>query len=464
MKFHKLLIMILMLAALAVSSVSCIEDGVSSSPSDQPAFSVDTLDLGVVYTSEPAPTRRFTVYNRHSKIITLSNIEMRGEGSDRWRLNVDGHAGNSLTNIDIRPNDSILVFVETTLADVGRPGVERRVAHIDFTTNGVTQSVPVAVSATDLARLGGCVIERDTVFSAAYPIHVADSLVVAEGATLTLQPGVRLLFHDKAYFTVRGTLISEGTPDSPVDMTGDRTGNVAANIPYDIMASQWDGVYFAPASRGNDLRFTTIRNTVTGVQVDSLAQLSLRSCRLRNAAYYPLAAGQADITAVGCEFAEGGEGIVYLRGGSHRFDHCTLANYFLFSAIGGPALQLNGFSDETNASDAPLMKALFTNCIFYGLGFDLTDSDFTDTGVNFERCLFKSEASECKNFVNCLWDTDPLYHTERMEYYFDYRLQPESPAADAAQESEFTPVLSPDGDPVDTHLGAYPPAPLSAKN
>lgn len=458
MKFHKLLILMLMLATLAVSSVSCIEDGVSSIPADQPLFSVDTLDLGVVYTSEPAPTRRFTVYNPHSKIITLSNIEMRGEGSDRWRLNVDGHAGNSLSNIEIRPNDSILVFVETTLADVGRPGVERRVAHIDFTTNGVTRSVPVAVSATDLARLGACVIERDTVFSALYPVHVADSLVVAEGATLTLEPGVRLLFHDKAYLTVRGTLISEGTPELPVDMTGDRTGNVAANIPYDIMASQWDGVYFAPGSRGNDLRFTTIRNTITGVQVDSLATLSLRSCRLRNAAYYPLIAAQADITAVGCEFAEGGEGIVYLRGGNHRFDHCTLANYFLFSAIGGPTLQLSGYSEETNHSDAPLMSALFTNSIFYGLGYDLTDDSFDGTGVRFESCLFKSEGEDSANFINCLWATDPLYHTDRMAYYFDYRLLPDSPAAGVAQESEFAPLLSPDGDPIDTNIGAFPVA------
>ncbi len=122
---------------------SCIEDGVSSSAADQPAFSVDTLDLGTVFTSQPTPTYSFKVYNRHSKIINISSIGLR-DGSKGFRLNVDGQAGRRFNNIEIRPNDSIYVFVEVTVAPTGGRDELRIEDHIDFVTQGVSRSVVVA--------------------------------------------------------------------------------------------------------------------------------------------------------------------------------------------------------------------------------------------------------------------------------------------------------------------------------
>jgi len=233
---------------------SCITDSITTSAADQPEFSVDTLRLGTVFTGVPTPTSRFTVYNRHDDILVLGNVSIRD--SEHYRLNVDGTAGHDIGGIEIRPNDSILVFVEATLPPIGRPGVTKAMTYIDFTVNGVSSSLPVSADVCDIITFTTRTITCSETFTADYPYRIMDSLYVAPGATLTLEAGTRLLFHDGARMRVEGTLLAHGTPADRVDMTGDRTGFVAAKIPYDIMSGQWGGVTFAPGSKA-DLAFTS---------------------------------------------------------------------------------------------------------------------------------------------------------------------------------------------------------------
>ena len=79
-------------AAASVGLGSCIEDGISTSPSDQPEFSVDTLAIGDVFTDETTPTYSFKVYNRHDKVMSINSIRLTGS-KDYFRLNVDGQSG-----------------------------------------------------------------------------------------------------------------------------------------------------------------------------------------------------------------------------------------------------------------------------------------------------------------------------------------------------------------------------------
>lgn len=443
----------LLLAAIAgMMATGCIEDGITTAPSSQPVFSTDTLRLGTVWTGSPTPTSRFTVYNRHDKILNLSRVAFSDDPEGHFRLNVDGTSGREITDIEIRPNDSILVFVEATIPETGMAQTVVTTRHIDFLVNGQTSSVTVTADARDIRRITSLTIVRDTLFTAEYPIQIADSLTVAAGATLTLEAGTRLLFHDKARMRVEGTLLSLGTPEKRVDMTGDRTGNVVSTIPYDIMSGQWGGVTFAEGSAGNRLDFTTIRNSTTGVCLDSLARIEMRGCTLRNAVGYPLSAYGASVTASGCEIAEGGAGVIYLRSGSHAFDHCTVANHYLFSIPGGAAIQLDGLKDDTSSP----MEASFTNTIVYGLGDDLNHTDLSGTGVTFTRCLLRSAGADDDNFRSCLWDTDPLYLLDRSKYIFDYHLADKSPALGAA-EGGSPGAVSPDGADISRHIGAYGP-------
>lgn len=476
----KYLTYLLSIIFLGLGLQSCIEDGFTNSPSDQPRFSVDTLQFGTVFTNELTPTHRFVVHNPHSKGISISDISISGSDAGCFRLNVDGISGERFSGVEVRGRDSIFVFVSAHLPERAGTGTDYE-ASIDFTTNGVKQSVPVKAYGQNVVRLRAQTLATDTRLTAEKPYQIYDSLVVAEGATLTLEAGARLCFHDKAELIVRGRLLSLGTAAAPVVMGGDRTGNVVADISFEIMSRQWKGVFFAYTSTGNELRYTTIRNTTAGVIAagDPYAdyrrtpQLKLINCVLTNSGDLDLYAYHTAVTAIGCEFSEASNGLVGLHGGTHSFSHCTFANNYLFTAIGGPAVILwhissdpkTGLDDE---SGMPYMKAEFANSIFAGLGLELSHGDLSDTDIFFRRCLFKSEGSDDDNFLECLWEADPKYYTVREDYIFDYRLREGSDAIGAAD-----PKLMPLEGVVDRYgkirgktpdLGAYVYVPEESSN
>ena len=95
----------------------------------------------------------------------------------------------------------------------------------------------------------------------------------------------------------------------------------------------------------------------------------------------------------------------------------------------------------------------------YGYGSELSHGDLTGTNVTIRSTLFKTKGEDDDNFINCLWDADPLYYTVREDYYFDYRLKPESAAIGKADAS-FTRDLSKkdrygNTQPAQPDLGAY---------
>lgn len=470
----KIHILFLLTAITACMLSSCIDDSFTSDAADQPKFSVDSLKMGVVFTDAMTTTHRFTVRNTASKSLSISRISLSGDGAQYFRLNVDGFSGRDFSNVEIRAKDSIYVFVEATLPENHDEIPVEINAYVDFLTNGITRSVVLSAFGQDVNRLHALTITEDTEFDSPLPYQIFDSLVVAKGALLTVAPGAQLLFHDKASLIVHGQLICAGTPDSPVILSGDRTGNVVGDISFDLMSRQWDGIGFTAGSKGNVLSHTIVKNTTYGVVLDgedaSAGETSiwLHNSRLRNSGATVLASFHADVVATGCEFAEGGGGLVYLHGGSHVFNHCTFANYYLFSALGGPALSLNHISsDDEDESGLPLLKADISNSILYGLGTDILPADLTGTDVTLRYCLLKSKGEDDDNFINCIWDTDPLYYTVRNEYYFDYRLKDESPAIGAAN-----PELTLDDASVDAYglprgiqpdLGAYVFSPSEAE-
>ena len=429
----------LVMAFIAAGSLTaCIEDGITTSPSDQPTFSVDTLKMGTVFTDEVTTTFRFTVHNPHKKGIMISDIRTSGPNANLFRLNVDGFSGDNFQNIEIRENDSIYVFVEATIPANDRDLPVNIEAYIDFVTNGVTQKVVVSADGQDVTRLRAVTITENTVFKPVKPYQIFDSLVVAPGVTLTLPAGTDLRFHDGAMMIVRGTLIANGTREAPVSLAGDRTGNVITDITFDLMSRQWNGLQFTPSSQANRLTHTSVRNTWFGVIVsgdgtaaaDGAPKLWMQNCQLRNSGDMVLEAYDADIAAYGCEFAEAANGCVRLQGGSHIINHCTFANYYLFSAIGGAALQFAHYNAESavEGSTTPFTRAEVTNSVLYGLGTDIYPGNLDGTEIYLRYCLLKSNGTDDANFLNCIWGQDPLYYTVREDYIFDYRLRPASPA------------------------------------
>lgn len=458
------IIQAILLSFLFLSSLTCcIEDGFTTDVTDIPEFSVDTLDLGVVLTDEQSATQRFTVSNPHNKSLNISHISLSGVNACFFRVNVDGMAGSEFENIEIRANDSIFVFVCADLPENGLSDVNEVIASLDFLVNGQVSSVTVKADGLDVVRLKGCVIDEDTEFSADKPYKIIDSLVVEENTRLRLAAGTRLLFHDKSEFIVKGTLISEGEPNNPVIITGDRMGSVISGVSFDLMSRQWKGMEFYSTSRDNYMAFTDVSNTSEGVTlygdgIDiSPRKLTLVNCRLRNSGGNILTAIGASVDAYGCEFAECADNLVQLIGGDHRFDLCTTSNHYLFSAISGAAWSFPEVTDYELTREMQPTKALITNSIIYGLGADVAPGDLSGHEIYFRRCLIKSDGVDDENFTDTMWGVDPLFYTIRSEYLFDYRLKPDSPAVGAAfpEYSDNSPAVDYYGVTRTSDLGAY---------
>jgi hypothetical protein len=414
------------------------------------SFSTDTLKMGTVFTEDVTTTQRFTVHNRNDKGVSISDIRLIGDNASLFRLNVDGMSGTEFSDVEIRANDSIYVMVEATLPANNRDVPVSVDAVIRFTTNGVTQQVVVNADGQDVERLHALTVSSDTRFSGTKPYQIFDSLVVAKDCTLTIPAGGTLYFHDGAQLIVRGTLVTEGTSDNFVNFAGDRTGDVITGITFDLMSKQWSGVQFTQSSVGNLLSHTCIRNTSYGVIVSGdgdggdAPKLTLLNCRLRNSGDLVLEAHNADVTAIGCEFAEAANGLVWLDGGNYVLNHCTLANYYLFSAIGGAGLQLTKLTAADLGDGDVLTTADVSNCILYGLGSDIYPGTLDGTSVYLRRCLLKSNGTDDDNFLSCLWASDPQYYTVRNDYYFDYRLKDGSPAIGAANSQLTLPAAARD--------------------
>ncbi len=414
----------------AIMLSACVEDGFSTNPSDQPQLSADTLRLGLVFTGEGTPTHLFKIHNRHDKGMIVSSLRVRDDAwRDVFRFNVDGMAGRDFTDVEIRANDSIFVLVEATLPENGAQLPVEINAPVDIVVNGVTSTIVLNAFGRDVTRMHEPRIQSDTRWESTKPIQIFDSLVVEPGATLTLGAGQQLCFHAGAYMRVYGKLVAEGTPEAPVDIAGDRFDQVVGSIPYDIMSGQWGGIEFMPGSTGNRMSHTVVRNTTWGVEVSGeganpqLPVLTLVNCRLRNSAANVLTVTGASVRAIGCELAEAADNVVEAGEGSHLvINHCTLANYYLFSAVNGAMVYV---AADDAAGD-------ISNSIIYGNGGIVSPGDLFGYDFYLRTSLLKPNGSDDDNFLAIMWGQDPMFYTVRSDYYFDYRLREGSPAIGAA--------------------------------
>ncbi len=451
---------------LSVIAGGCITDSFTTSPSDLLTFSREKVDFDTIFTGEGSTTARLVVSNRASKALNITSIRLAADDS-YFAVNVDGVSGTVFHDVEIRANDSIYIFIECrppVTDDVEPYRIEDKLL---FVTNGVEQALPIEADAWNVTRLRAEVLTADTRLSSTAPYVVYDSLVVAKDVTLTIDPGVRMLFHDGARLRVHGSLQAVGTPEKIIEFGGDRIDDVLPDVGYDVLAGQWAGIEFTETSSGNSLEYVDIHSTEFGVTVapvESLAEpsLYLRNSWLHNSRGSALAARYARIEAVGVCFSEAGAGVIDLTGGEHSFLQCTFANNYLFAVPSDPLLTLHHVLPSAPDSDLPFMSATFRNCILYStMTGDINIDNLGGSNVYLQRCSLRSNGSNDDNFIDCLWDVDPLFFAVREDYDFNYHLQPESPVLHSADGSFITPAAEVDMDGINRWtfgtpaLGAY---------
>jgi len=396
------------------------------------------------------------VANRAKKGINISSIRLKNPDSN-FQINVDGVSGKTFHDVEIWREDSIYLFIECYIPETSGNEPYRVEDELEFVTNGVTQTVLLEAYGQNVTRLRAARISSDTRFSPERPYVVFDSLVVDKGSTLTIEPDVKLLFHDGAELIVHGRIDAGGEPGKLIQMRGDRLDNVLPDVGYDILAGQWKGVRITPESFGNRLEFVDMRSTTGGLRVDSCGdtslKLTLRNSWLHNSQGHALESRYSTIAAYGVCFSEAADAVVSLTGGINRFIQCTIANNYLFSAISEPLLCLYHclpkHAEDDPGNPNPLMEGVFENSIIYGLSKDLNEGDFTDSNIYFRNVSLKSEGNDDDHFIDCLWECDPLFLTDRPRYYFNYHVQPDSPVIGMGNPQSVTQPLVIDIDGTD---------------
>ena len=428
---HLLWIVAVACSVMLLAFTSCIEDGFTTSPSDKLAFNMDTVAFDTVITLQGTATKQMVVYNRSKKQINISSIKVAGIATNgHFHLNVDGVRGDEFQNVEIRGNDSIFIFIEAYLDEMEKDEPTLLEDRLEFVTNGNAQKVLLTAWGQDVVRLKGDTIDHDMHFTANKPYLIYDTVFVKEGATLNIDAGATLLFHDKAAMRCAGQMLANGTAEEPITFRGDRLDRVVGSTSFDIMSGQWEGIIFTPPTMNNVLQHVIMKGSSIGMHCSADGEttecaLKLVNCVLTNSASTCLAAQDCYVQLIGTEISDAAEVVTYFKGCKVLASQCTFANYYLFKVPSWPIVYFDVEADDGGMGN---IMADFNNCIIYGLSPDINIGTLDDYDIYLRYCLLKSAGADDDHFINCVWAGDPHFLTVRDEYLFDYRLGNESDA------------------------------------
>ncbi len=446
---------ILITLGFSIFFAACNNDNPITDAGAKLEFSLDTLTFDTVFTAVGSTTRRFKIYNRNSQPIVISNIQLENT-SNMFRINVDGTAGNTHSNIEIPANDSIYTFVEVTVDPNNLNNAYVINDAILFETNGNNQRIVLEAwgqNAIYLGSKGAIGVLRnnmqDIILDDPKP-YVIYGVLIVDSANLVLPEGCQVYIHGgivnqgNSYtdgiilFTESAKLISNGTLDNPVVIRGDRLESF-----YDDEPGQWAGILIGQNSTGNVVNHTIIRNSIVGIRVDSAADLTIKNSAIHNTNSSNILGIHSKIYAENCTFfsSNSGNNVQLEYGGEYDFNYCTIATFSSAPSIshGSSALRMTNvtcFDEFCNEFDEFPLDANFRNCIIYGSRVDeIQIFDRTETAglFNFslENCVIRQDEAEPENDIifnnctNCEINTDPLF-VDIEEY--DYQLDTLSPA------------------------------------
>ena len=435
------------LICVALVSVSSCRKDFSTIPNfGSLEFSKDTIFLDTIFSNIGSGTYNLKVYNRGNKSITIPEIALEKGTSSNYRLNVDGIAGKAFNDIDILAQDSIFVFIETTInaSSVANPLYTDRIL---FDTGSNQQDVDLVTLVQDANFIypgkdpitmkidsltidgqatnikGRFLTDTELTITNSKPTVIYGYAAVPSNRTLTIEAGARIYFHnnsgliidDKATFKVNGTLTEK------VVFQGDRLENNFSQIP-----GQWGTIWMRAGSKDNEIYHAQIKNGIIGILIDSLGSASTPTLKLQNSEIYNhsnfgILARETNIEAHNVVIGSAGEAsLAATIGGTYNFTHSTFANFWNNGIRQLPAVLVNNFFtyEDENGQETmetrDLVAANFTNCIFDGnnnIEFVLDKADGGGVfNYNISNCMIQfNDTNNSFNDNNELDFTNSFY-------------------------------------------------------
>jgi len=403
---------------------SCRKDFDTTASTGNLIFSKQTVYLDTVFTNIGSSTYNLKVYNTGSNDIHIPTISLENGATSQFRLMVDGIAGQSFENIEIKAKDSIFIFVETTIDILDYTNTATEFLYTDnilFDANNFTQKVelltlvkdanfiyPVTLNEGELNNFDLTLSQLNWTNTVPYVIYGFPTVPACE--TLTIEEGTRIHFHRDAGLIIPdcATIIADGDISTDPDLLeneiifeGDRLEPLYSDIP-----GQWGTIWLQEGSTNNLFDYVTIKNGTIGIRNDGNdgdLTTTITNTQLYNHSVNGLLALQGNIEGKNIVVSNCGQASVNLTlGGTYDFQHCTFTNYWSNGFRSFPTLSmsnwLEGFASNLNAN--------FTNCIIYGnedLEFLFDKVVEADFNYKFTNCLLRF------NDYSNQFNTNPLY-------------------------------------------------------
>ena len=442
-------LLLLLLIGLAVSLTSCRNDFDFESRTGGLEFSKDTVYLDTVFTDIGSSTYTLKVYNRSDKNISIPSLRLKEGTASKYRLMVDGMAGQVFENVEILAKDSMYIFVSVTaeVADANptdflytdkilfgeesNPNHQKvelvtliqdayfiypgRVQNPDESYTYDELNLGVDGDGNPITIRGRFLEETNPIngnelhWTNTKPYVIYGYAAVPSNKTLVVDAGARIHFHaesglivaNNASIHVNGTNSTTAALENEVIFEGDRLEPDFAEVP-----GQWGTIWLTQGSTNNQIKNLTIKNATVGLLVTGndgtpTPTLDIENTQIYNCANVGLLARTGNIEGRNMVINNCGQAsFAGSFGGSYEFTHCTFANYW--PSPTHTAVLLDDY--DGNAIYA-LTKANFKNCIIHSssnLAINLKKEGTTFV-YNFDHCLIKF-ADFSNQFTN-----NPLY-------------------------------------------------------
>ena len=443
---------------------SCRNDFAFEQSSGGLTFSKSTVYLDTIFSNVSSSTYRLKVYNKSNKDISIPQIRLQKGMNSKFRLMVDGIAGNGkiFNNIEMLANDSLFIFIEAT-ADIAsaNPTDFLYTDKIEFTnTNSTPQTVDLVTLIQDayfiypeknasnqfetinlgvdannvpLVFRGSNLSRTDPIngdelhMTKTKPYVIYSYALVPNNETLIIDKGAKVYFHVNSGLIIPRTGTIKVNGDNPpstnllsleneVTFEGDRLEPTFENTP-----GQWGAIINYSETNNNLINHLTLKNATVGiinqprlVLTDNYSpKMTINNSKFFNCSNIGILSRNAQVDGKNIVINNCGEvSLACTFGGNYTFTQCTFNNSF--NSTKQVALLLNNFLKDTPNTfiPKPLNNANFNNCIVYGsnqVEISLDKKDASLFNFNFTNCLLK--------FNNSSLGGTALYDFTNTTYY-----------------------------------------------
>tara|TARA_Y100000991_G_scaffold68399_1_gene51088 strand:+ start:8968 stop:10557 length:1590 start_codon:yes stop_codon:yes gene_type:complete len=432
-------------------------------------FSKDTIYLDTVFTNIGSSTYNLKVYNNSNRNILIPEIKLSKGEDSYYRLNVDGiydqnnDLGKRFNNIEILANDSLYIFIETTI-DINELNTDQNSFlyedKIEFLNSNSTQDVKLISLVKDAVFIyperyegdqqfiyetleidfngdgvneqtnirGRYLDEDELIFTNDKPYVIYGYAAAGLGNELIIEKGARIHFHDNS-----GLIISNGASikangefsqnptelENQIIFEGDRLEPYFENVP-----GQWGTIWLLEGSLNNEFSYCTIKNASVGIYTnggDNLDDymINLNNVQIYNSSNFGILSISSSVSAQNLVINKSGQSsFAGIYGGKFHFNHCTIANFWSSGIRQYPSALFNNFyidSDE-NEFINEVFELIITNSVIDGnqniefliekLGSYELNYSLYDTMVRF-------------NDINNYFSDDPTYDFSDNSHYIN---------------------------------------------